>query len=221
MKKSRLVFQEELKKIKQDASDMIVLSRKMIEESSLAFAHFNAKKAQEAIKMDDKVDKLDNDIENKVIEVLATQQPMAKDLRFIFGILKIITDIERLGDYSVDNAKLVEKLNHKPSSQFAEHILEMKKTSILMLDNCLFIFKNGGSKKLKEIILMDDKVDERYYKIQDITVGYLKNPEKNNKDHEAMIALMAARNLERIADHISNICRRIYYILEGEHIGKK
>ncbi len=220
MKKSRLVFQKELKKLRQDTFEMIALSKEMIEKSTSSFVCFNETKAREVTEMDDAVDKLDKKIEHRGIEILATQQPMAKDLRLISGILKIITDVERLGDYSVDNANLTEKLSEKPSDEFTQHILNMKKTSIIMLDKCLLILKNGRSKELSEIISMDDKVDEEYYKIQDTTVKYLKDPKKNKRDHESMIALMAARNLERIADHISNICRRSYYILEGEHIGK-
>lgn len=218
MTNHKRIFHKKIDELVSGAFAMSGLAKYMINESVGAFIDNNNKKALEIIKIDDKLDRYFLEIENKGIQLLATQQPMAKDLRYIAGILRIIVDIERLGDYSVDIAKGVKYLKRKVSPESANILKAMLDIINKMLDDCMEPISSGDIKSLEQIVKKDDIVDKEFKNICAHVVKRL--GEKNSKDEEQheISVLLAGRHMERIADHITNICERVYYIVNGDMV---
>lgn len=216
MNESRQRFHDKIEQLKKDVIDMAEITEVMIEKTVNAFVNQDKSPSQDIIDMDDKVDQYNRDIERHAIQLLATQQPMAKDLRLISGILKIITDIERLGDYSIDIVKSIKHLSRKPSDQAAEILIRMGKTSIEMVDACLAPLKTENIESLDDIVKKDDIVDQGFREIQKHVVNKLESKTTKDAGQHEMAILLAARYLERIADHVTNVCERIYYIIKGD-----
>jgi len=170
--------------------------------------------ADETIDMDDIVDGYNLDIETRCLRLLALQQPMARDLRTIAAALKIITDVERMGDYAVDIAKTAKILLEKPLFKPLVDIPRMAKIVQRMLHESLAAFVNRDLGLIEKITQEDDKVDRLNRALHDELVGMLeKDPSLAS---QAVRLILIARYLERIADHVTNVCERVYYMETGE-----
>jgi len=153
-------------------------------------------------------------IENAIMILIATQQPMAHDLRLLAAILEIASELERMGDYAKGIAKIVIRLGDSDYPVPTSDLEKMTEIGIQMLHNAITAFVNEDYKKASVIPLEDDKVDELYMKVQQDTIDKLQSNPAGAPQAQKMFA--AAHNLERFADRVSNICERTVFIATGE-----
>jgi phosphate transport system protein len=212
--KLRAPFRRALKELRADLVEMGEKTEEMIRKSLQALVERDAKLAQEVIDMDDVVDEMDLSIETKCIELIATQQPMAKDLRFISTALKIITDVERIGDYAVDVARKAIILAPLPPLKPYVDIPKMAELTQTMLRESLVAYQNKDIELARKIGEMDHEVDRLYHVTFDELIGYMKESPENAE--RAAHLLLVTRYFERIGDHITNIAERIIYMVTGE-----
>lgn len=166
--------------------------------------------ARETIEKDKEINRLDYEINEKVIMLITKQQPIATDLRMMMAALKISTDFERIGDNAANIAHI--RLRVKITDHYVlTRLKTMGKLAMLMLEDLNTAVKNEDITLIKEIIERDQDIDDLYINIVNTT--YL----IDNDPFVAGQAHLAARNLERVGDHISNIAESVYYFLTGEH----
>ena len=192
-------------------STAIELSIKSLEES-------NSDLAKEVIQGDQVVDELDQKIEKKCMELLALQQPMAKDLRMIIGVLKIGIDLERIGDLAVDVARVTIQLRDKANITKLEYISRMADIARKMLDSAMEALRNDDADMARQTTKWDYEIDGMYVKARDNLLKIvIENPKFID---EATSLLMVNRQIERAGDHICNICEAIVYMVEAkrEHL---
>lgn len=166
--------------------------------------------ARETIEKDREINQLDYEINEKVIMLITKQQPIATDLRMMMAALKISTDFERMGDNAASIAHI--RLRVKINDDYVfTRLKTMGKLAMLMLEDLNTAVKTEDLTLIKEIIERDKDIDDLYVNIVNTT--YL----IDNDPFVAGQAHLAARHLERIGDHISNIAESVYYYLTGEH----
>ncbi|HKM39741.1 MAG TPA: phosphate signaling complex protein PhoU, partial [bacterium] len=168
------------------------------------------------IERDDIVDDMRLVIEKKCIELIATQHPKAKDLRRIFAAIAIASDVERVADYSVDIAKIVYRLPDKPFFKPLIDIPKMERAVAKMLREGLEGFVSRDLELIKKVMQSDDEIDRLYEMLHDELVEFMKR-DPSTID-QAVQLLFVSRYLERIADHITNIGERVFYVETGQVI---
>ncbi len=211
-------YHRELDELKTLTEGLAESVGRAIEQSVTALRDLNVELAKEIIKGDQKVDDVSQKIENLCMELLALQQPMAKDLRRIIGILKIGIDLERIGDLAVDIARVAAQSRDKPHITKLEYIPRMAEIAKKMLSESVVALKNDDSNLARQITKCDYEIDGLYVKARSkIFKLIIERPEIID---DATSLLLVNRHLERIGDHICNICESIVYIVEGkrEHL---
>lgn len=178
--------------------------------------------AHEVKKSDLEIDKTEVSLEDQCLEVLALHQPVAGDLRFLVTVLKINIDLERIGDLAVKIADKVLLLSFSQKKLYVQnehtHILdklnEMFNSTIWMLKKCLDAFAHEDADLAFQVILVDDEVDRAKNMIR----SYLEETIQDAPQQNAYLGMLlsVSRSLERIADHSTNICEDIIYMLEGK-----
>lgn len=209
-------FQNQLDSINTGLIDMVKLVEESVDLSVQGLIDIDKEKAKKVIRMDNDIDKKEYEIEEECLHLFALQSPLAKDLRFNISILKIITDLERIGDYSVNIAKIVLEMTKDEHIKPLVDIPKMMNVSKEMLELSIKSYIEKDSELAKKVITMDDILDDLY---ELICIDILKLA-KDNQDvlKESINLLFVGRYLERIGDHIVNICERIIYITSGEKV---
>jgi phosphate transport system protein len=210
----RKSFEERLLETDQDILRMGSVVKTMLMLSMQSLTEQNAALADEAIDLDDEVDRYNLEIERHCLELLALQQPMARDLRRIAAALKIITDIERMGDYCIDIAKTSKLLVEQPVFRSQGDIPKMAELVAKMLREALEGFTSHDLNLIQHMIEDDDQVDHLYHSIHDELIVTIENNAALARPGVRL--LLIARYLERLADHITNIGERVYYMTTGE-----
>ncbi|HPW73834.1 MAG: phosphate signaling complex protein PhoU [Methanothrix sp.] len=205
----------DLKRLTKDLADRV---GEAIERSVLALTDSNVELAREIIKNDQDVDDLSIRIENLCMELLVLQQPMARDLRRIIGILKIGIDLERIGDLAVDIARVTAQSHNKIEITKLEFIPRMAEISGRMLRQSMEALEKDDADMARQITKWDYEIDGLYVKARDKLLNIIiERPEVIN---EGTLLLMVNRHLERTGDHICNVCETIVYMAEAkrEHL---
>lgn len=211
---TRNVLKKELKNLEKNLLEMGRIVEEMLHGCTEALAKRDARLAAEVIDKDDEVDDLNWSIEEKCLELIALQQPMASDLRTIAAAMKIITDVERCGDYAVDIAKTARQLSEGERVAVIGEIPQMARIVMDMMRQSLEGFVGRDVEKIQTMIDEDDVVDRMYKELHEkIADEVLRRPELVRS---AFHALLIIRYLERIADHITNVGERVYYMVTGE-----
>ncbi|SHJ68201.1 phosphate signaling complex protein PhoU [Tepidibacter formicigenes] len=209
-------FHMDIKDLKEDVVKMIEKVENLVEKSVEALLNKDLELARKVIKLDDDVDEYMYYIEEKAIELIALQQPMAKDLRIIFSVSKIITDLERIGDFCVNISKETIKIGKEEHIKPLVDIPKMKDIILDMLKNLRSSFILEDASLALKVGKEDELIDNLYKDIySDILTMIHENREYINQGTKL---LFVGRYLERIADHITNICEKIIYISKGEII---
>ena len=184
-----------------------------LSEDDRNFARHVIEKDKEINKFDYDINALETDINEKVIMLITKQQPIATDLRMMMAALKISTDFERMGDNAANIAHI--RLRVKITDHYVlTRLKTMGKLALLMLEDLNTAVKNEDLTLIKEIIERDKDIDDLYVNIVNTT--YL----IDNDPFVAGQAHLAARNLERVGDHVRNIAESVYYYFTGEHFDK-
>jgi phosphate transport system protein len=198
--------------------DEILLLGSMVEQANLgamdALKRRDARTARRVLGEDTKINDKRYAIENAIVIAMATQQPMAHDLRTLAAFLEISTELERMGDYAKGIAKVVLRLGDVDIPIPMRELEQMVELGVGMLHRALSAFINEDSGVASQIPLEDDQVDELYNRVHRIVVNsMIANPEII--DH-ANLLLWVAHNLERLADRVTNICERTVFVTTGE-----
>jgi len=205
----------ELKNLTKELADLVGAA---IEKSVIALTDANVELAREVIKKDQDMDDLSLRIENLCMELLALQQPMARDLRRIIGILKIGIDLERIGDLAVDVARVTAQSQNKILITKLEYIPRMAEISKRMLTESMEALLNNDADMARQVTKWDYEIDGLYVRARDKLLNII--IERPEVIKEGTSLLMVNRHLERTGDHICNICETIVYMVEAkrEHL---
>jgi len=153
-------------------------------------------------------------IENAILILIATQQPMARDLRFLAAILEVIIELERMGDYAKGISKVTMRLGDSPIPFNFQDLIVMAERSVSMLHRALGAFIIENPQQAHEIPQEDDFVDELYNKVyRNLVSAMIENP---GVIDTANLLMWVAHNIERMADRVTNICERTVFISTGE-----
>lgn len=209
-------FEASIKSLKEDVVGMVESVEDIVIKSVDSLINKDVTLAREVIKLDDRIDQMQNNIEEKTIQLIALQQPMAKDLRIIFSISKIITDLERVGDFCVNISKETIKIGDESHIKPLIDIPKMRDIILDMLRNSKISFINEDSKLAYRVGKEDELIDNLYKDIYTDILMMIHSDSKNINQGTKL--LFVGRYLERMADHITNICERIIYIVDGEHV---
>lgn len=212
----REVMEGKIKLLNSELIEMASLVEKQIYDSIMALKNQDVELAKKVMKNDDKVDNLQKVIEEKCIKFMATESPLARDLRSIYTTTKIVTDLERMADYAVDICKIVPRVKGVGFSEEIAPIWELVDLVNNMIKLAIEAYVNGDEKAAYEICHMDDRVDTIYQGMFAIVL------KKMGKD-ESMInqgtqILFASKYLERIGDHVTNICEWIIFSKKGNYV---
>jgi len=212
----RDVMRNKIKSLNSELMEMAALVEKQIYDSITALKNQDNELAQEVINNDDKVDNFQKEIEEKCIKIIATEQPVAKDLRSLYTTSKIVTDLERMADYAVDISKAVSRVVGVNFSEEISPVWEMVDIVTKMIRGAIEAYINGDVDYAYEICDMDDKVDALYQGMFSLVL-------KNMVSNEAMInqgtqILFVSKYLERIGDHVTNICEWIIFHKKGKYV---
>jgi len=211
-------YRRELDELKDLTADLAKQVNSAIDNSVIALCDSNVELAREVIKQDQKVDDQSQKIENLCMELLALQQPMAKDLRRIIGILKIGIDLERIGDLAVDVARVPAQSKDTIQITKLEYIPRMTEINRKMLTQAMDALMRGDADLARQVTKWDYEIDGLYVKARDKLLKIIiERPEVIN---QGTSLLMVNRHQERIGDHICNICETIVYMVEAkrEHL---
>lgn len=204
-----------------------LLNKKMIEmgaqcEELIAFVarallNGDAESAKKAKSQGHEIDQMEREIESICLKLLLQQQPVAKDLRVISAALKMITDMERIGDQAEDIAEIIPFLNGKTGAEFDDFKL-MAQATCKMVTDSIDAYVKQDVKLAKSVLEHDDIVDDAFRKMKDTLIKMLTD---NNADGEyAIDLLMIAKYFERIGDHATNIAEWVEFSVTGVHKGE-
>jgi len=215
----RTIYHKKLREIQDDILVMGSMVGKAILKSVDSLKNRDLELAHQIITDEQKINNQRFKIEEKCIELIATQQPMAGDLRIIVAILNITTEIERIGDYAVGIARITIMLGDEPPLKPLIDIPRMAEQTENMLRRSLDAFVNRDLEAAKKISTEDDLIDHLYDQVfRELLVFMAEDPKTITR---ATRLIWAAHNLERAADRVTNICERIVFIVTGkmEEIG--
>ncbi len=170
--------------------------------------------ARELIAQDRSINKRRYEIEYKALTLIATQQPMAGDLRMIAAVLELVTELERMGDYAKGIAKIDLMIEDEPLTKPLNGLQAMASKTVAMLDASLEAFARQDAELARRIPPRDDEVDEHYHQIFTELIGLIMD--QPDRMEQANYLLWAAHNLERAADRVTNICERVVFTATGE-----
>lgn len=211
----RSSFDSQLRQLNNELIEMGALCEEAINLSAKALAEGSAKIAGGVAPIDNEIDKMERDIETLCLKLLLRQQPVAGDLRQISAALKMITDMERIGDQAEDIAEIIDFLNGRSGAECGD-IDKMAKAATKMVTNSIEAFVKRDVELAKEVIAQDDIVDDYFNRVkQDLIERISSDP----SDGEfALDLLMIAKYFERIGDHATNIAEWVMFSVTGVHV---
>jgi phosphate transport system protein len=215
----RITFRKKLREIQDEVLVMGSMVEKAIMSSVRALKERDLDLANQIISDDLKVNQKRFEIEEKCIQLVATQQPMASDLRVIIAVLNIISEVERIGDHAEGIAKIVLMIGDEPPLKPLIDIPRMTEKTVDMLHRSLDVFVNHDADAARKIVAEDDDVDNLYNQVfRELLTFMAEDPRTITR---ATRLIWVAHNLERSADRVTNICERVVYMVTGkmEEIG--
>lgn len=208
-------FDRQLSTLNDELIEMGSMIEKSIETAIKALVNQDVDLARHAIEADEEIDRQERIIEDLCLKLLLQQQPVAKDLRLISSALKMITDMERIGDHASDISEITIALADQPYIKKLEHIQQMAKETMIMLVGSIEAFVDKDLEKANEVIKRDDVVDDLFDKVKKELIQMIH--ENADKGERAADLLMVAKYMERIGDHATNISEWVIFSITGEH----
>ena len=212
---ARSEFDRELEDLHLEMIRMGGLIEEAIDRSIIALEKRDRELAQAIIANDRKIDDLDHSIEARCLSLLLRQQPVASDLRTISTALKMVTDMERIGDHAADIADITLRFDDTPFIKSLEHIPLMARIASSMVKDSINAFVKNDAEASREIIRRDDEVDNLFETVKQELIDILTKSAEGAD--QAIDFLMIAKYLERIGDHAVNICGWVIFSVTGRH----
>ncbi len=212
---TRNSFEQELETLHMEMIKMGSLVEESIDKTIIALKKQDIELARKIFEDDDIIDELEQKIERRCLNLIARQQPMAIDLRTISAALKIITDMERIGDHSADIAEITIRMAH---DKYIKPLIDIPKMALLakqMVNKAIDAYVKQDIELAKDACSSDDEVDNLFNKIILELVNIIKdNPQSTE---QAVDLMFIAKYIERMADHATNIAEWVLYNVTGEH----
>ncbi len=211
----RIKFDEQLRTLNNEMISMGNMIQKAIQDTIDAFFSQNTVKARMIMKDDELVDREQKLIENICFQLLIQQQPVAKDLRTVTAAMKMVTDMERIGDHAADIAELTIVMSKSPFMLNVEQVRRMSAETIVMLLSAVQAYVERDMEKAREVIEHDDVVDALFTEVKANLIKMMQN-NPNNAEYAADL-LMVSKYLERIGDHATNIAEWVIFSCSPEN----
>lgn len=207
-----------VKNINRQLLNMSSLVEKQIYESVVSLKDYDLEKAEQIIKDDDKVDEMQKVIEEECIKYIATEQPLATDLRRVFTASKIVTDLERMADHAVDICKIIKRIGGDIDSlkENSKELWEMDKKVREMIKEAIDAYINEDHDAAYKICQSDDEIDAHYKSLFTNLIEKIKVDE--NLIQKGTQLLFVIKYLERIGDHVTNICEWTIFSKTGVYV---
>ena len=212
-------FEEQLVQLNNSLIEMGEMVKQAIGDASKALVNQDVELAQTIIDLDDEIDSMEKEIESFCLKVIGQQQPVARDLRLISSILKMLTDLERIGDQAADISELTIYLAGKQYIKKLEHIPQMAEVTVKMVTDSIEAFVNKDAEMARAVIALDDVVDDLFVQVKNELMELIKINVENSD--QAIDLLMIAKYYERIGDHAENLAEWVVFSITGEHKDKR
>jgi len=210
-------FDEQLIELNDSLLEMGALIEKTISLTSQALIEQNVELAKKVLETESDIDQKEKDIEALCLKLLLQQQPVAKDLRLISAALKMITDMERIGDQAADISEIVVMMDGAPYIKKLVHIPQMAIATVKMVTESIDAFVKKDLELAQSVIEYDDVVDELFDKVKFDLIELIRADSTNGE--QAIDLLMIAKYFERIGDHACNIAEWVVYSITGRPVG--
>lgn len=211
-------FDEQLELLNAEMIHMGAMCEEVIALAASALAEGNMKTAARIAPVDKEIDQKERDIENLCMKLLLQQQPVAGDLRQISAALKMITDMERIGDQAEDIAEIITFLGGRTAPEHSR-IREMAKAAIKMVTDSVDAYVKHDTELAEQVIAYDDVIDGYFHNVKTSLIELI--AEKPAGGEYALDLLMIAKYFERIGDHATNIAEWVLYSITGVRRGEE
>jgi len=213
---TRTYYEQQLRELKNKLLIMSHYAEEMIADSISSLVNRRPSLAEDVIERDKKVDSLEIEVDNLCYLIMALEQPVATDLRFVATALKIVKDLERIGDIAVNISERTLELIEQPEVKPLIDLPIMANLTQNVLKQSLDAFVNGDAELAEKIIVNDETVDAMYEQIlRELLTYMLDNPRSISA---AIKLIFIAKHLERVADHSANIAEMVVFLVRGQDI---
>jgi phosphate transport system protein len=209
-------FHQEQEQLRLIVLKMAALTERIVEKAVRALFDRSLEMSAEVIRDDPEINLLEMQIDRLVLKLLALGQPMARDLRFIIGCMRIAVDLERVGDQAVSIAHRARYLNNRPPLPPIPAMQQLAETARDMLRMALDAFVNRNADRARDVCQMDEKADRLNVQALKDLMDFMVND--TPAIQRAMQTIIVARCLERVADHATNIAETVCFVVEGVNI---
>jgi phosphate transport system protein len=208
-------FDSELDKLNLELIKMGGLIENAIEYSAKALINRDLSLAKKVNELEIEIDDMEKTIESHCLKLLLQQQPVASDLRIISTALKMITDMERIGDNAEDIAEIAKYMVNQKFIKDLVHIPQMSEATISMVKRSVDAFVNKDKELAEKVCASDDIVDNLFKTVKEELIEKIQEDKENGE--QAIDLIMIAKYLERIGDHAENIAEWVIFSITGEH----
>ncbi|MDD7641170.1 MAG: phosphate signaling complex protein PhoU [bacterium] len=212
----RTSFKKQLEQLNDQMITMGSMIENAIETAITALVSQDTDRAEETIAYDVEIDTQERNIEQLCYKLLLMQQPVAGDLRIVSATMKMITDMERIGDHAADISELTLLMAGKPYIREISDIEQMAKQTTVMVTNSVDAYVNRDLDLARKVIQMDDEVDELFNKVKKEIIAEIRSGHDDGEQTTDL--LMVAKYFERIGDHATNIAEWVIFSMTGEHV---
>ncbi len=207
-------FQNELERLKKKILYLAAKVEKNLQMAVRSFTDKDLNMADEVIDSDPDIDSLEVEVEEECLKILALHQPVAADLRYIIAVLKINNDLERIADMAVNIAERSKTLTYNSGPLIPFDLQSMLEIAVKMVRDSVDALVKNSTELARQVCIDDDKIDDRNREVYKLAQDAIR---KNPEYAEYYVSLISvSRNLERIADHSTNIAEDVIYMIEGE-----
>lgn len=208
-------FEKQLRQLNNELIEMGSMIEKAIENAINALVNRDVTLARKAIEADGDIDHQEKKIENLCLKLLLHQQPVASDLRMVSSALKMITDMERIGDHAADISEITISMEKQSKHVDMELLQKMARETTVMLVGTIDAYVNNDREQAQKVIDQDDVVDQLFVQMKDAVVEMIQKD--GTTGEQATDMLMIAKYFERIGDHAVNISKWVIFSITGVH----
>ena len=206
-------YMSQLGQLKELLKEMGQMVERAIEMAIQALISKDISKAKKAIAFDEEIDDKEKEIQNLCLKILLCQQPVAKDLRFVSAALKMITDLERIGDQAADISELAVELSSQENIKNLDHLRQMAEETSYMVIKSIDAYVEYDEQAARDVIEHDDVVDDLFRVIKNELITLINEDMRNGE--QAADLLMIAKYFERIGDHATNVAEWVIFSVTG------
>ena len=215
----RRKFDEQLEQLNNSLIEMAEIVKSAIADANKALIEQDVELAEKIIASDDEIDDKEKEIESLCLKLILQQQPVARDLRLVSAVLKIITDLERIGDHATDISELTILLAGRQHIKKLEHIPQMAAATMKMVTDSIDAFVKSDLELAQAVIAHDEEVDNLFEMVKKDLIELIKDSTDNSD--QAIDLIMIAKYFERIGDHATNVAEWIVFSITGTHKDSK